>query len=287
MTTNLVKAKDKTTIQWLNDDNFKKSLANVLPKHLTAERMTRIALSELRNNQKLAAATPISFISAVLQASQLGLEPGVLGKCYLIPYYNNKTKNTDVQFMIGYRGMIELARRSGEIKSVYACEVDEADSFSYELGLEPKIVHVPSMSKKGKSIAYYAVAHFKDGGYQFEVMSLEEIESVRKSSKASESGPWMTHFPEMAKKTVLRRLFKWLPVSIELQHAITLDEQAEVGVRQHIHEKTFEIIGNNDDEENNETSFINSSDFVNDEITADGEIVEKTKTNVVLEQLKI
>jgi recombinational DNA repair protein RecT len=131
------------------------------------------------------------------------------------------------------------------------------------------------------------VAHFKDGGYQFEVMSLEEIESVRKSSKASESGPWMTHFPEMAKKTVLRRLFKWLPVSIELQHAITLDEQAEVGVRQHIHEKTFEIIGNNDDEENTETSFINSSDFEGEEITADGEIVEKTKTNVVLEQLKI
>lgn len=215
----------KTATQWLSDDKFKNSIEAVLPKHLTAERMTRIALSELRLNPKLTQCNPLSFISAIVQASQLGLEPGVLGKCYLIPYGQN------VQFIVGYRGMLELARRSGEIQSVLAAEVCENDVFSYEMGLKPNIVHKPAMGDRGKPIAFYSVAQFKDGGHQFEVMSTKEIEDVRKSSKAANSGPWMTHYNEMAKKTVLRRLFKWLPVSIELQTAVALDEQADLGLQ--------------------------------------------------------
>lgn len=219
------KAVAKTAMQWLTDDKFKQSIMAVLPKHLTAERMTRIALSELRINPKLTHCNPLSFISAIVQASQLGLEPGVLGKCYLIPYGQN------VQFIVGYRGMLELARRSGEIQSVLAAEVCENDTFSYEMGLKPNIIHKPAMGERGKAIAFYSVAQFKDGGHQFEVMSVKEIEDVRKSSKAANSGPWMTHYNEMAKKTVLRRLFKWLPVSIELQTAVALDEQADLGLQ--------------------------------------------------------
>lgn len=271
----------KTTIQWLNDENFKKSLASVLPKHLTAERMIRIVLSELRNNQKLAQATPLSFISAVITTSQLGLEPGVLGKCYFIPYFNGKTRQTDVQYIIGYKGMIELARRSGEIKSVYACEVDEKDQFTYQLGLEPDIHHVPSMERTGNAIAYYAVAHFKDGGYQFDVMSIKEIEHARNSSKAKEAGPWMTHYGEMAKKTVLRRLFKWLPVSIELQTAISLDEQADIG-QQQINELAFGVI-DGESTEIDEISGELTEQKQEEIISSDGEVLKGTQS--VLEKL--
>ncbi|WP_209121553.1 recombination protein RecT [Alkalihalobacillus sp. BA299] len=193
-------------------------IQKALPKHMDADRMARIALTTIRTNPKLLQCELPSLMGAVMQAAQLGLEPGLVGHCYIIPYGKEAT------FIIGYKGMIDLARRSGNIESIYAHVVYENDEFEYELGLQPKLVHKPATKNRGKMIYAYAVAHFKDGGYQFEVMDMEEIEKRRDRSKASKNGPWVTDFEEMAKKTVIRHMWKYLPISVEIQQQATQDE---------------------------------------------------------------
>ena len=207
-------------------------IAMCLPKHLTAERLTRIALTCLRQNPKLQECEPTSFIASIMQAAQLGLEPGVLGQCHLIPFWNNKAKRMECQFMAGYRGLIDLSRRSGNIVSIIARAVYENDVFNFEFGLNELLEHKPSLINKGEVVAFYAVAILKDGGHQFEVMSKNEINEIRDNySKSKDKGPWETSYDEMAKKTVLRRLFKWLPASPEMQKAAILDELEEAGIQ--------------------------------------------------------
>lgn len=128
----------------------------------------------------------------------------------------------NVQLIIGYRGMIDLARRSGQIVSISARTVRESDQFNYCYELDERLEHVPSGNEDAPISHVYAVARLKDGGVQFEVMTLKQIEAVRSQSKAANSGPWISHFEEMAKKTLIRRLFKYLPVSIESQRAVLL-----------------------------------------------------------------
>ena len=200
-------------------------IEKALPKHMDADRMARIALTTIRTNPKLLECSVPSLLGAVMQAAQLGLEPGLIGHCYLVPFKNGKTGQTDVQFIIGYKGMIDLARRSGQIENIYAHAVYSNDEFDYELGLEPKLKHKPYMKgDRGEFIGAYAVAHFKDGGYQFEFMSKEEIEKRRKRSRAANNGPWVTDYEEMGKKTVIRHMWKYLPISIEIQQAVVQDE---------------------------------------------------------------
>lgn len=199
-------------------------IARALPKHMDADRLARIALTTIRTNPKLLEASIPSLLGAVMQAAQLGLEPGLIGHCYFVPFKNGKTGQTEVQFIIGYRGMIDLARRSGQIVNIYAHTVHEKDEFDYELGLHPKLVHKPAEGDRGELKFVYAVAHFKDGGYQFEVMSKAEIEKRRQRSKAANSGPWVTDYEEMAKKTVIRHMWKYLPISIEIQQQAAQDE---------------------------------------------------------------
>ncbi|WP_181350508.1 recombination protein RecT [Thalassobacillus sp. CUG 92003] len=194
-----------------------------LPKHMDADRLGRIAMTTIRQNPKLLECSIPSLMGAVMQAAQLGLEPGLIGHCYLVPFWNNKMKETDVQFIIGYKGMIDLARRSGHIESIYAHTVHENDEFEYELGLHPKLVHKPSTGERGAMEFVYAVAHFKDGGYQFEVFSTNDVEKVKARSKAGSNGPWSTDYEEMAKKTVIRRMFKYLPISVEIQEQASRD----------------------------------------------------------------
>jgi len=203
-----------------------------LPRHMTPERLARIVTTEIRKVPKLAECTPVSFFGAVIQCAQLGLEPGnALGHAYLLPY------GRDVQLIIGYRGMIDLARRSGQIVSIDARAVYEGDKFECRLGLDPHIEHEPDWSNPNRTMGdklqfVYAVAKLKDGGIQFDVMSRAEIEGIRARSKAGNGGPWKTDYQAMALKTVVRRLFKFLPVSIEMQTAVGLDERAEMGVTQ-------------------------------------------------------
>lgn len=224
--------KPKTLAGLLSDPKIKSQMALALPKHMTADRLARIALTEIRKVPALAKCNQESFLGAVMQCAQLGLEPGnALGHAYLLPFGNGKASDglANVQLIIGYRGMIDLARRSGQIISISAHTVHTEDKFSYQLGLEPNIIHVPADGERGEVTHVYAVAKLKDGGVQFEVMSRYDVEKVRKTSKAANNGPWVSHWEEMAKKTVCRRLFKWLPVSIELQTAVTLDERADAG----------------------------------------------------------
>jgi recombination protein RecT len=193
-------------------------IEKALPSHMNAERLGRIALTTIRTTPKLLECSMPSLLGAVMQAAQLGLEPGLIGHCYIIPY------GKEAQFIIGYKGMIDLARRSGQIEQIYAHAVYEADHFEYELGLHPKLVHKPATGRRGAIQYVYAVAHFKGGGYQFEVMDMEEIERRRQRSKAAKNGPWVTDFEEMAKKTVIRHMWKYLPISIEIQQQAAVDE---------------------------------------------------------------
>src|SRR5690606_33433189 len=145
------------------------AMKEALPRHMDVDRLMRLAMTTIRTTPQLREAEVSSLLGAVMKAAQLGLEPGLLGQCYLLPFKNNKKGITEVQFIIGYKGMIDLARRSGHIESIYAHAVYEKDEFEYELGLEPKLKHKPSMeADRGAFIGAYAVAQFKDGGYQFE-----------------------------------------------------------------------------------------------------------------------
>lgn len=234
----------------LTDPKIKQQMALALPKHMTADRLARIALTEVRKVPALGRCDQASFLGAIMQCAQLGLEPGgALGHAYLLPFENRKKGITEVQFIVGYRGMIDLARRSGQILSLEARAVYETDYFKVSLGLNPDLQHEPNWdaADRGQLRFVYAVAKLKDGGTQFEVMSRAEVERVRSQSKAGQSGPWVSHFEEMAKKTVIRRLFKYLPVSIELATAVGLDEQAEAGLPQDnpltIDQDTGEITG--------------------------------------------
>lgn len=215
------------------DPKIKAQMALALPKHMTSDRLARIALTEIRKVPTLAKCDQTSFLGAIMQCAQLGLEPGgALGHAYLLPFENRKKGITEVQFIVGYRGMIDLARRSGQIVSLTARTVHENDEFSYQYGLNEDMKHVPATGDRGALLYVYAVAKLKDGGVQFEVMSRSDIDKVRAQSKAGNYGPWQTHYDEMAKKTVIRRLFKYLPVSIELATAVTMDEKADAGVDQ-------------------------------------------------------
>lgn len=213
-------------------------IAKALPSVMTPERFTRITLSALGNNPTLAECTPSSFMGAMMTAAQLGVEPNTpLGQAYLIPYKNNKKitdpdgktrwiQQLECQFQLGYKGMLDLAYRSGEISVIQAHTVHENDTFEVEFGLDAKLTHKPKMDgDRGKAIAYYAMFRTKDGGYGFEVMSVDDInEHARKFSKSFGNGPWQTNFDEMAKKTVLKKVLKYAPLKSDFVRGISQDE---------------------------------------------------------------
>ena len=215
---NPVAEKPRTPNQLVGDyiEKMMPSISAILPKHVTADRMSRIALNVIRSNPKLLECDLNSLMGGVMEASKLGLEPGLLGQCYLIPFKNNKMNRMEAQFIVGYKGLIDLVRRSGQISTLEARTVYENDEFEYAYGLDDKLVHKPTMESKGAAIAYYAIAKLKDGGYSFVVMSHKEIEAHRdKYAKSKNYGPWKDDFEGMAKKTVLRQLIKYLPISVE------------------------------------------------------------------------
>lgn len=233
-------AEPKTIMGLLSDDKVKKQMALALPSHMTPDRLMRIAMTEVRKVPKLATCEITSFMGAIMQLAQLGLEPGAaLGHAYLLPFdVNKKVGNqwvkdrTDCQLIIGYQGMIDLARRSGQIISLSARSVHANDDFRYEYGLEETLHHKPAEGERGDLTHVYAVAKLVGGGVQFEVMSKADIIKIKDTSKAKNNGPWVSHFDEMAKKSVIRRLFKYLPVSIEITRAVVLDERADAGLAQ-------------------------------------------------------
>ena len=200
-------------------------IAKALPSVITPERFTRITLSALSTNPTLAQTTPKSFLGAMMTAAQLGLEPNTpLGQAYLIPYRNHGT--LECQFQLGYKGLIDLAYRSGAVSTIQAHVVYANDEFVYSFGLDPELRHVPAKSDRGEPTHVYAVFRTKDGtGYGFEVMSMEDVRNhARKYSKAFGNGPWQTNFEEMAKKTVLKRVLKYAPLKSDFARSISQDE---------------------------------------------------------------
>ncbi|AVK85300.1 recombinase RecT [Lysinibacillus sp. B2A1] len=204
-------------------------IQRALPKHMDADRIARIALTAVRTTPKLLKCDQISFVAALMQSAQLGVEPNTgLGQAYLIPYGGK------VQFQLGYKGLIDLAVRSGQYKAIYAHEVYQEDKFSFAYGLHKDLVHVPSTNPEGEPIGYYAVYHLKNGGYDFVYWTRERIEKhAQKFSQAVQKGwtsPWETNYDAMAKKTVLKEVLKYAPKSIELQKVVEADETIKTEV---------------------------------------------------------
>lgn len=202
---------------------MKPAIQAALPSVMTPERFSRITLSALSANPKLKECTPQSFLGAMMTAAQLGLEPNTpLGQAYLIPFRNHG--RMECQFQLGYKGLIDLAYRSGEVSIIQAHAVYENDDFQYELGLDPTLRHVPANSNRGKPIAYYAMFKTKTGGYGFQVMSMEDVKThAQQYSKSYGNGPWQTNFDEMAKKTVLKKVLKYAPLKSDFVRGISQD----------------------------------------------------------------
>lgn len=210
-------------------------IRNALPKHMTPERMIRIAFSAISRNPTLLKCTPMSLAKAVIEASELGLEPsGILGHAYLVPYQNRQNGQTEAQLQIGYRGFIELAGRSGRIRSINAEVVYEGDEFEFLRGTEEFLRHRADLDRPDDAAprCAYAVAHYKDGGVDFELVSLAKIEQAKRSSKTADrkDSPWQLYPEEMMRKTAIRRLAKRLPLSPELLTSAVRDEYREAGV---------------------------------------------------------
>ncbi len=226
----------KTVAQYF--ENYKGQIKAALPRHMTPDRMTRIALTEIRRNPKLQDCTPISLFASIIVASQLGLEPGLQDECYLIPYKG------EAQCQPGYKGLAKLAKNTGEVKKISAHVVYENDEYDVQLGSEEFIHHRPNITgNRGDMLFVYAVAFYQDGTVQIEPMTKEEVEHIRdnyskpyinyKKGYTQDPPAWVTSPAEMWRKTAIIRLCKRLDLSPEkadsLNQAIHIDHQAETG----------------------------------------------------------
>lgn len=210
-------------------------IAKALPSTITPERFTRMVLTAISTNPKLETCTQRSFLGAMMQCAQLGLEPNTLGQAYLVPY---KNKGVDeVQLQIGYQGLIDLAYRSGEVEVIQSHIVYANDTFEYEYGLNPKLTHVPADGDRGEMVKVYAMFKLKDGGFGFEVMSIDDVRKHAKTYSKSysySSSPWVTNFEEMAKKTVLKKALKYAPKKTDFARQLAADETIKSNVSEDV-----------------------------------------------------
>ena len=206
-------------------------MQDAVPKHMTPERLIKVGIAALSRNPILLECTPESLILALIECGQLGLEPGPLGKAHMVPFRNSRTKQREIQFIIGYQGMADLVLRTEGVDSLDARCVYEGDRFDYEYGLNQKLIHRPQGETDPNRITHaYAIARTSDGEPVFEVLSRDAIEKGHRSrSKAKDSGPWVTDYAAMCKKTVVLVLCKLLRKSPELEAAIAHDYSVEVG----------------------------------------------------------
>lgn len=228
-------------------DKWKPTLAAVLPRHLDAERIIKMAIGAFMRSDDLQACTIGSIIKATIMAAELGLEPGgLLGECYLVGYSNKKkvrdgnvwkeVKVREATLIPGYRGLIKLARQTGDVVGIYAVAVDESEvrGFRVVLGTERRIEHEMDLTaaRTEKLFAAYGVVQFRDGSNHFEVMTKGQIDAIKNRSAASSSGPWVSDYAAMAKKTMIKQVLKMVTLSPEkpaLAQAIAADNAAESG----------------------------------------------------------
>lgn len=221
------KKQPATIRQHLESDNFRQSITNILPKHLTAERMARVAITALTRTPDLAKCDQASFFRCLMDLSQWGLEPDGR-RAHLIPFKNNSKGIIECQLIIDYKGLVELCYRSGVVSNIHADVVCENDVFDFNLG-EITNHKIDFRNDRGDVYAVYAIVTMKDGTKKCEVMSKKEVDSVRARSNAGKSGPWVTDYNEMAKKTVFRRVSKWIPLSAEIRDAVYADDDVIEG----------------------------------------------------------
>lgn len=232
------------------------AIKKALPSVITPERFTRMVLSALSSTPKLAECSPQSFLAAMMTAAQLGVEPNTaLGQAYLLPYRNHG--KMECQFQLGYKGLIDLAYRSGEVSVIQAHTVYENDVFEYELGMDPKLRHVPAKADRGEAVAYYAMFKTKDGGYGFEVMSVDDVQRhAQRYSKSYGSGssPWRSNFDEMAKKAVLKRALKYAPLKSDFVRGVAQDETIKAELSDEMYAVPDETVFEAEGEEIDSTS---------------------------------
>ena len=207
-------------------------IRRALPAVITPERFTRMALSAINNTPELADCTPMSFIAALMNAAQLGMEPNTpLGQAYLIPYRNKGT--LECQFQLGYKGLIDLAYRTGQIQIIQAQAVREYDYFEYQYGLDSSLVHKPGHEERGQITFIYGLFKLSNGGFGFEVSNKAEMDAFAarySKSFGSKYSPWTEDFESMAKKTVIKRALKYAPICSDFQKALSLDETVKSGL---------------------------------------------------------
>lgn len=205
-----------------------KSLQSVVPKHVTAERLARVGLFAINRDKKLLECSPASIVEAIMRAAQLGFEVNDgTGRAWMVPRFS-KRHGMQATYMTGAAGYAELLHRSGQVKMVYSHAVFEGDQFSYKLGLHKDLEHVPRGNKNPAQLTHaYGVIHLLNGGYDFVVLTREDIERARAKSSSPNNGPWMTDYEAMACKTALIRVAKYAPKSAEVVQALTFDHEAD------------------------------------------------------------
>lgn len=198
----------------------REAIAQVVPRHLSVDRLLKVALNSVSKNEALKRCSMTSILQCVVTCAELGLEPGgALGGAYLVPYKDTAT------LIIGYRGFVDLMRRSGQLSTVQAAVVHQKDRFRYSLGIDTVLEHEPYIDgDPGPMTRVYCVIKLKDGGVQVEVMSKAQVDAVRARSRSATSGPWVTDYEEMAKKTVIRRAAKLAPMSSEVAKALEAED---------------------------------------------------------------
>lgn len=208
-------------------ERSKGEIAKVLPEGVSIDRVCRMALTAFKMNPALRDCSPVSILSAVMKAAELGLEPhGGLKQCWLIPFRDTKRNVKECTFQLGYQGALELARRSGQFRTIRAVMVYERDIFAYERDPRPKIYHKPELQDPGTAIGVYAFAILTCGEVEFDWMGAAELKKVRDMSRSGDI--WSNWYVEMCKKTVLKRFLKSMPQSVALATALEYDNEADV-----------------------------------------------------------
>lgn len=198
-------------------------IERALPKHMSGDRLTRIVLTELRKTPRLAQCTPQSFFGALMTAAALGVEPGVSGECYLIPFRDKRSGTVECQFILGYQGLAKLFWQHPLAKRLSAEYVCENDHFAYDKGLTLRLEHTPAQGDRGKVIGYYAIVELSTGGIQFDYFTAEEIRAIR-GGREGTSGDIADLQHWMERKTALKQVLKLMPKSAELATALRADE---------------------------------------------------------------
>lgn len=237
--TQMEKAEDRTPVGPTLKDQIRQmesQFALAMPKGMEAAQLVRDALTALQQTPKLAECPPMSVLGALMTCAQLGLRPGVLGHAWILPYWNNSSRTNVAQLVIGYKGYIDLAYRSGHISTIIARTVYEGDTFDVEYGLDDKLIHKPAAKgERSKPTGHYAIMKLANGGRSFWYMTEDEMQAWKKryapKNKAGNIvGPWNSDYEAMARKTALLRLAAWMPKSTELAVAMEVDSGVRTNV---------------------------------------------------------